>query len=444
MSTSVVWFRRDLRLTDNPAWTAASRSESVCALFVVDPRLFAAVTERRRRVLMEGLADLDRSLAALGGRLRVEQGLPEEVVPAVAAQVGAGEIHHNMDVTPFATSRDEAVAGAVDLIGWNGSYVHQPGSILTNSGAPYRVFTPFYKAWNAKPARVEPAPGTPQVLDRPGDFVLDSVSTEYGEDAALKRLDRFVNVVNRYQEIRDRPDLDLTSRLSIDLKYGFLSPRLVIETVGDRDDGARAFIRQIAWRDFWAQMLFANPETVGKPLRPRYGEIKWRNNPEELTAWKEGRTGFPLVDAGMRQLAAEGWMNNRVRMVVASFLVKDLLVDWRIGERYFRRHLLDGDVAQNVGNWQWVAGTGADAAPYFRVFNPVLQSKRFDPDGDYIRRWLPELQALPKEWIHAPWEAPPFDLSSSGVYLGENYPAPIVDHAMARQRALDVYADAVS
>lgn len=275
-----------------------------------------------------------------------------------------------------------------------------------------------------------------------------------GEHAARRRLDDFADRVRRYSDERDRPDLDSTSRLSIDLKYGALGPRTVVEQLGGdtaatngtdlSDLPAWPFLRQLAWRDFYAGLMESRPDTTDRAMRPEYDSIAWRHDPAGLAAWKAGTTGYPIVDAGMRQLAGEGWMHNRVRMITASFLVKDLLIDWRIGERHFRRLLLDADVAQNVGNWQWVAGTGADAAPYFRIFNPVTQSRKFDPTGGYIRRWVPELAGVTNGAIHAPWEAGPVELAGLGVILGEDYPAPIVDHAAARARTLDAFRRALA
>jgi deoxyribodipyrimidine photo-lyase len=263
-----------------------------------------------------------------------------------------------------------------------------------------------------------------------------------GEAAANDRLESFLGRVDGYAEERDRPDLDTTSRLSVDLKYGTIGPHAVHRIVGLGTPGRRAYLRQLAWRDFYGHLMAARPDTVGAPMRPELAAMRWEDDRAALAAWKAGRTGYPLVDAGMRQLAAEGWIHNRVRMVVASFLVKDLLIDWRIGERFLRRHLLDGDVAQNVGNWQWVAGTGTDSAPYPRVFNPVTQARRFDPDGAYVRRWVPELSGLQPPAVHAPWEAGPLELAAAGVVLGETYPRPIVDHATARRRALQRYDEA--
>ncbi len=263
-----------------------------------------------------------------------------------------------------------------------------------------------------------------------------------GESEALERLEGLLSRVDRYGEERDRPDLDMTSHLSADLKFGTIDPRVVVSLVGESTPGRRAFVRQLAWRDFYAQLLAAFPHTKSRSMWEEYDRLVWRDDPGGLAAWTEGKTGYPIVDAGMRQLLAEGWMHNRVRLITASFLVKDLLIDWRLGERHFRRLLIDADVAQNVGNWQWVAGTGADAAPYFRIFNPVVQGKRFDPDGAYVRCWVPELAGLDAPGIHAPWELPTADLEVVGVDLGEDYPAPIVEHATARVEALAAYGAA--
>jgi deoxyribodipyrimidine photo-lyase len=263
-----------------------------------------------------------------------------------------------------------------------------------------------------------------------------------GEAGARDRLDGFLDRVDRYDRERDRPDLDTTSRLSSDLKFGTISPRRIVTEVGDATPGRESFVRQVAWRDFYAQVLVDAPESVDRSLHPAYRSISWNDDRDQFTAWCEGRTGYPIVDAGMRQLLADGWMHNRVRMITASFLVKDLLIDWRRGERYFRRLLIDGDVAQNVGNWQWVAGTGADAAPYFRVFNPVTQGRKHDPTGDYVRRFVPELAGLGTGRIHEPWTAGPTELAAAGVDLGQTYPYRIVDHATARVETIEVYGAA--
>jgi deoxyribodipyrimidine photo-lyase len=443
MSGGLVWFRRDLRLADNPAWAGAtSDHDEVTALFVLDPRLFHP-GQRRSIHLLHMLAALDRELESRGGRLLVRHGDPTEVIPAMAGAFDA--VYWNRDVSPYAVGRDAQVGAALPgpAETWHGTLVHPPGSVLTEAGEPYKVFTPFHRRWAETAPEPWPEPGDATVAGESGDGLPEPEGPalfQPGESAARARLADFAERVGRYVSERDRPDLDTTSRLSIDLKYGVLSPRGVADALADRD--AAAFVRQLAWRDFYAHVLHAFPHTIDRAMRPEYDRVKWREDPEGLNAWKEGRTGYPIVDAGMRQLIGEGWMHNRVRMITASFLVKDLLIDWRLGERHFRDLLLDGDVPQNVGNWQWVAGTGVDAAPYFRIFNPVSQSRKFDPSGEYIRRWVPELDALPAKLIHAPWEAGPLDLAEAGVVLDDNYPAPIVDHAMARHRTLDAYAKA--
>jgi deoxyribodipyrimidine photo-lyase len=440
-----MWFRRDLRLTDNPAWAEATQiADEVVALYVMDPKLFDPAGPFRRRLLLAHLTALDRQLAARGGRLRVEVGDPAEVVPSIVAATGAETVHANADATPYSRRRDTRVhraLGGTPLRTQWGTMVHHPGAVRTAKGALPMIFTPFYRAWSAAPWAPWPEPGEARVATEPGHGVPGAPSdlSAGGEEAAWDRLEEFLGRVDAYPDERDLPGLDTTSKLAADLRWGTISPRLVCSAVGDRTEGRRAFVRQLAWRDWYAHLLWERPDLRRRALRPEWDRIAWRDDPDGLAAWREGRTGYPIVDAGMRQLAATGWMHNRVRMITASFLVKDLLIDWRQGERWFFHLLGDGDVAQNVGNWQWVAGTGPDAAPYFRIFNPVTQARRFDPDGTYVRRWCPELASLPDRWIHAPWEAPTAVLAEAGVQLGRDYPEPIVDHAEARARALEAY-----
>jgi deoxyribodipyrimidine photo-lyase len=447
MSTALVWFRSDLRLTENPAWAAAtSDHERVVALFVLDPALWHGCGVRRRAQLGANLAALDQSLSAWGGRLRVRRGDPRSLVPEEAAAVEA--VYWNGDAGPYAADRDGTVAARIRcrVEIRPGNFVHGPGRVVTDRGSAYRVFGPFYRRWSSAIREPWPEPGQGRVAADPGDGLpdCDEPPMPAGERGAEGRLEAFLGKADLYADERDLPFRDGTSRLSADLKFGTISPRAVADLVGDSSPGRRAFLRQLAWRDFFAHLMAAAPRTRDHSARPQYEGVRWRVDPEGFAAWAAGQTGFPMVDAGMRQLAAEGWIHGRVRMVAASFLVKDLLVDWRLGERHFRRQLIDGDVAQNVGNWQWVAGTGYDAAPYFRILNPVVQSRRLDPEGEYLRRWVPELSRLPSVAIHAPWEAGSGVLARAGVVLGETYPAPMVDHAEARRATLAAYGAARS
>ncbi len=447
-SRAVVWFRRDLRLVDNPAWAAANEHvDRVTALFVLDPSLDAAAGPARRRQLLAHLHGLDQSLQTQGGRLLVLHGDPASVVPQVARACGAAAVYANADVTPYARQRDDAVRSLLgaDLELWWGTLMHPPGSVTTGKGHTSRVFTPFHVKWREKALSQWPEARHVDIDDEIGDGLPQlehQVFQAGGEQAAMDRLFEFAERVDDYDDHRDRPDLSGTSCLSTDLHFGTLAPRTIASIVGTSTEGRAAFVRQLAWRDWYAHLLWEVPSLVNTPLRADTMRMGWKDDPDDIERWQAGLTGYPLIDAGMRQLETTGWMHNRVRMAVASFLVKDLLVDWRIGEHWLRQRLVDGDIAQNVGNWQWVAGTGPDAAPYFRVFNPVLQSRKFDPDGNYIKRFIPQLSDLPVRWIHAPWTAPPEELDVSGVALGDAYPFPMIDHAFARDRALAAYAAA--
>ena len=448
-SRAIAWFRRDLRLEDNPAWARATlEHDEVVAVFVRDPMLIERAGSFRRAALLEAVDGLDADLTAIGSGLHVVDGDPVDAIPELARSFEADAVWCNHDVTPYATARDTAVRTALScpLQGEWGSVVQPPGSITTDAGSVPRVFAAFWRRWNelpvtsaidAGPARLHVPPSRP-----PGAMSRISTATR-----ALHRLEDFcAHGLGRYADRRDLPAIAGTSELSVDLKLGTLAASAAVQAARVHGDAHRVdvapFVRQLAWRDWWAHLLAENPSLVVAAQRPEYDRIRWRDDPDGFAAWKAGGTGFPIVDAGMRELRTTGRMHNRVRMIAASFLVKDLLIDWRAGERYFRHLLADGDVAQNAGNWQWVAGTGPDAAPYFRVFNPVVQSRKFDPHGVYLRRWLPELGALADDAIHEPSRMGPLDLAGAGITLGIDYPLPIVDHAVARRRAIEAYQDA--
>ncbi|MDH3294170.1 MAG: DNA photolyase family protein [Acidimicrobiia bacterium] len=452
----VVWFRRDLRLDDNPAWAAATAAhDRVLALFVLEPALIDTAGDHRRNLFLAHLNVLHRDLEELDGGLVVRPGPAVDAVTAVLAEVGAAALYLNHDYSPFARRRDQSVIAAIDNLGGNrqvtvrrfhGNVVHRPGSVLTKAGSLSKVFTPFYKEWVDTPLDrwPEPGDGRPLVIDgEPMPEPDKPPARAAGNAGAWKRLREWLDQVADYDDTRDIPAISGTSDLSADLKFGTLGARTVVEAVGEATRGHAAFVRQLAWRDWYAHTLVAQPDLAARAVRPEYDRIKWRDDDGDFEAWASGQTGYPIVDAGMRQLVQTGWMHNRVRMITASFLVKDLLIDWRRGERFFRHHLIDADPAQNAGNWQWVAGTGFDAAPYFRIFNPVSQAAKFDPHGHYIRRWIPELAQLGDDQIHDPAAVPPLQLAASGVILGDTYPEPVVDHGEARERALVAYKAAL-
>ncbi len=448
--TSIWWIRRDLRLADNTALTAAlDAGGSVIPVFILDEHLLSAPAEKRHAFLMGGLRSLQADLRKRNSDLIIRRGRPEEEIPRIVEEASATGVTAEADITPYARKRDEIVGRLVELRLTQGLGMHPMGAIAKADGSPYTIFTPYSKAWKALPldGHTLPAPTQlPPVLQLRSDPIPEMPVPEDfqpGEAEAQRRLEMFINgAMIDYTEDRNQMGLEGTSGLSPYLRFGMLSARAAVlgamkvaeQTKEPRTrKGSESWVNELIWREFYQSILYHFPNVLQESFSPRFRGLTWRNAPDELLAWREGQTGYPVVDAGMRQLAATGWMHNRARMIVASFLVKHLLINWQEGERWFMRMLVDGDPAANNGGWQWVAGTGTDAAPYFRVFNPVLQGKKFDPEGIYVRRWVPELANLPDTFIHEPWLLSPGDRP-------KHYPAPIVEHAFARQRALDVYS----
>lgn len=442
---AILWLRRDLRRADHPALAAAARTGTVLVCFVLDPEYFEPAGPIRRGWLAANLRALD---GAYGGRLCLRAGDPMEVLPGLAAETGADEVHVSTETEPAGAARDRRIREALTAtgVGWveTGSpYAATPGRVVNAAGDGYRVFTPFLRTWQEHgwpgPAlepdglRLASAPSDPDAW-RKLDSALADCPIELppaGERAARDRWAEFLESgLGAYHEARNRPDLDGTSLLSPYLKFGVLHPRTLLADLSERRGrGRERFIAELAWREFYADVLHHNPDSLAADLHPL--GLRYNEPADAFDAWTAGRTGYPMVDAGMRQLLATGWMHNRARMITASFLTKDLHVWWPHGARHFLDHLIDGDLASNAHGWQWVAGTGTDAAPYFRVFNPVSQGERFDPDGDYVRRWIPALRHLPGAVAHRPWDAP------DGYVRG--YPQRIVDHAQARAEALARY-----
>lgn len=443
MGAQIVWFRRDLRVRDHPALAAAAAAGEVLPVFVVDPA-FADAGSARATALRIALAALH---ASTDGALVVRSGHPEQVIAALVDETGADAVHVSGESTPAGRRRDARVATAlgVPLVATGTPYAVSPGRVRKADGSPFRVFTPFSRAWLARGWR---APAEPPERIRwlrgidaeplPEPQATPAHLAWAAEDVALERWAAFLDgPIDDYDEHRDRPDLDGTSRLSIALKLGAVHPRTLLadlDRVAPRRGKAaqrslKRFQSELAWREFYADVLLHHPHSAWRDLGEQLHGIVYDEPGEGFDAWCEGRTGFPFVDAGMRQLLAEGWMHNRVRMVIASFLTKHLHVWWPHGARHFMHHLADHDLASNSHGWQWTAGTGTDAAPYFRVFNPVLQGQRYDPAGEYVRRWVPELRHIPGAAVHEPWKA-------TGGYA-HGYAERSLDHASERQEALD-------
>lgn len=465
--TALWWIRRDLRLHDNQALQEAlSQAGRIVPLFIIDPALVQSerTAESRLAFLWGGLEALREELKARGGDLLIRKGDPLEVLQAVSREMNAGMIFAEEDFTPYARSRDERIQQELDLRLTPGLTIAHPETIEKNAGGPYQVYSYYMRKWKKNllpdvPEKGSPLPDRIRVPKIAGGeplpaykTVLDELTFSPGEKAAKQRLKAFLRgdppPIYRYGERRDRPDLEGTSGLSPYFHFGMISTRRAVAAARDaiRDapdqksrESAATWLEELIWREFYLAILYHFPHVLEGNFREKMDHIPWRNNQAEFQRWKEGQTGYPLVDAAMRQLKSRQWMHNRARMIVASFLVKDLLIDWRWGETWFLQNLLDGDLAANNGGWQWVAGTGTDAAPYFRIFNPVSQSRKYDPRGDYIRQFVPELRNVPDEYLHAPWEMPPAVQKEVGCVIGKAYPAPIVDHQEARERTLQAY-----
>lgn len=461
---AVMWFRRDLRTHDLPALAEAAEADAILPCFVFDERLLAGgrfPSARRTAFMLGCLSELRESLRELGADLILRRGRPEEEIPRLAREAGASAVHWTADLSPFAATRDRAVGRALadaGIVGvpHPGAYiVDRPGEIRSGQDRPYTVFSPFNRAWREVERREdEPAPsrlvlsGEPERGEMPtlADLGLDDGAWEEafdpGEGAARAAAKEFLNGgLSDYEEKRNQA-AGGSSRLSPWIRWGCLSPLELETKLGRRrGEGPRSYRTELAWRDFYAAVIANHPEVTRLEYQERYrGTLDWQLDEELLDAWKTGTTGYPLVDAGMRQLIAEGWMHNRVRMVVASFLTKDLHIDWREGERHFMELLIDGDVASNNGGWQWVASTGTDPAPYFqRMFNPMTQQEKFDPEGVYVRRWVPELVDVPDARLVRPWKMTSEEQETAGCRIGTDYPEPVVDHAEERRFAIERY-----
>jgi deoxyribodipyrimidine photo-lyase len=470
----IVWFRNDLRLGDHPALKAAIDSNGpVLAVFVLDDEAAGQwkLGGASRWWLHHSLERLGDALREKGCQLVLKRGKTVEEIAGLAAKVGAETVVCSRSFEPWARQLEEDVHQRLSKDGrqlrrFAGTLLHDPDTLLTKTGGPYKVFSPFWRALGGQAQR-GPLRAPPHFKTFDGNVASDDLAKwgllptkpdwagglretwTPGEEGARQRLDRFLDeAIDDYPAGRDRPGVESTSRLSPHLHRGEISPAYIWDRVNARvaegdisQKGADKFLSEIAWREFSYHLLHHFPSLPVAPFRESFGDFPWADAPEHLVAWHKGQTGYPIVDAGMRELWHTGWMHNRVRMVVASFLTKHLLVPWQAGEAWFWDTLVDADLASNAASWQWVAGSGADAAPYFRIFNPILQGEKFDTDGAYVRRWVPEVAGLPDNKLHAPWTASDEVLAEAGIELGKDYPRPIVDHKEARDRALAAYED---
>ena len=469
----IVWFRQDLRLSDNLALSAAvATGRPLVAVYILDDHTPGEWRPggASRWWLHHSLASLMADLARLGLTLTLRRGDPRQVIPALLGEAGGDAVFWNRCLEPYAVARDGDLKvglkqAGIDARSFNAALLREPWEVKTKEGNAFRVYSPFWRACLALGDPPAPLPAPTIVVPGPSlagcrleEWHLLPNSPDWagglrvewqpGEEGARTRLSRFLDeALHGYKSGRDRPDQGWTSRLSPHLHFGEIGPRQIwhatrnaVAASGRADSDAEKFLGEIGWREFSYHLLFRYPDLPALPLRREFEAFPWREDGVALRAWQKGKTGYPVVDAGMRELWTTGWMHNRVRMVVASFLVKHLLIPWQVGEAWFWDTLVDADLAANAASWQWVAGCGADAAPYFRIFNPVIQGQKFDPEGDYVRRWVPELTALPTKYIHQPWSAPEPVLRNARITLGTTYPCPIVEHGFARRRALESFA----
>jgi deoxyribodipyrimidine photo-lyase len=460
------WFRKDLRLEDNTALHEASGDSAggVIPFYTSEPSLLSRPDMAAVRVqfVLDALGDLAARIERAGSRLALDHGEAVDTVVRAARAADVSAVYWNDEYEPALRARDDAVENALRAQGFRVKRFHDrllapPGAIHNAQGRPFVVYSPFRRACERLPSGA-PLPAVTRFAthDLPRrrvarlealGFALRVPRWPSGAGAAGARLASFLkDGLPRYAKERDVPAAGAVSRLSPHLRFGTIGVRTVAAAVraAGREDrrieaAARKFVEELRWRDFYAHVLHHFPHAERGAFRPEYDALAWTGDPGHFDAWRAGRTGYPMVDAGMRELAATGFMHNRLRMIVASFLVKDLLLDWRLGERHFMSHLVDGDPANNNGGWQWAASTGTDAQPWFRIFNPMLQGRRFDPEGTYVKRWVPELRAVPAVWVHRPWEAPAEVLRKAKIALGRDYPAPIVDHGEQRERALAMF-----
>jgi len=461
MSRSLIWFRRSLRLDDLQAFRLpVERGDEIACIVIRDSsfRIGPGTFADRTKMYDDAVASLAGDLAKIGGKLYLLDGNPEEEVPIFLSQNNFTDLWFAEEIEPSGISRDRMVRTNVEALGicvhaTNDQYLYPPTAFVTGTGKPYSVFTPFKKRCLSQiPGQPVDAPKTVKWINinKPSVFpVIPSGGDTFcavGTASAYRHFSEFcASDIDDYAEKRDIPADRGTSRLSPHLHFGVVSPRRLLHiALGAGSNGALTYASELIWRDFYAQVLYHRPDTVTSSFQPQWDQLVWEDNADLIDAWMNGRTGYPIVDAAMRQLNTTGWMHNRLRMIVASFLTKDLLVDWRIGETYFRSRLLDGDLASNVGGWQWAASTGTDAQPWFRVFNPITQGDKFDPDGRFVRAWLPELKNVPDKFIHAPWQMTYSESRWVGLRFDLDYPSPIVDHGVQRARALEMFKKVTS